>query len=67
MADETNETWNASKEHEKPATTTPAKDSATATSFNVIAGLTRIRSAEFPVLTGSTSGSISRSILGGIG
>ena len=43
------------------------KDSATAASFNVIAGLTRIRSDVFPILTGSTSGSISREILGGVG
>tara|TARA_B100000700_G_scaffold321715_1_gene421572 strand:- start:2326 stop:2754 length:429 start_codon:yes stop_codon:yes gene_type:complete len=43
------------------------KDSATAASFNIIAGLTRIRAAEFPVLTGSTSGSIARAILGGVG
>ena len=43
------------------------KDSATAASFNIIAGLTRIRAAEFPVLTGSTSGSIARAILGGFG
>ncbi len=43
------------------------KDSATATSFNVVAGLTTIRSDYFPILTGSTSGSISRQILGGVG
>ena len=43
------------------------KDSATATDFNVIAGLTTIRSDYFPILTGSTSGSIARQILGGVG
>ena len=43
------------------------KDSGTATSFNVIAGLTRIRSDVFPILTGSTSGTIAREILGGVG
>ena len=44
-----------------------AKDTGTNVPFNVIAGLTRIRSDEFPILTGSTSGSIAREILGGVG
>jgi hypothetical protein len=43
------------------------KDSATATDFNIIAGLTTIRSDYFPILTGSTSGSIAREILAGVG
>jgi len=43
------------------------KDTATAVPFNVIAGLTTIRSDYFPILTGSTSGSIARKILGGVG
>ena len=43
------------------------KDSATAASFNIIAGLTRIRAAEFPVFTGSSSAAIARAILGGVG
>jgi hypothetical protein len=62
----------------KAGTTTPrmelrckslffTKDSATAADFNIIAGLTTIRSDYFPILTGSTSGSIARSILGGVG
>jgi len=62
----------------KAGTTTPrmeirckslyfTKDSATAADFNIIAGLTTIRSDYFPILTGSTSGSIARKILGGVG
>ena len=43
------------------------KDTGTNVPFNVIAGLTRIRSADFPTLTGSLSGSINRQILGGVG
>ena len=43
------------------------KDSGTDVPFNVIAGLTRIRSDVFPILTGSTSGSVAREILGGVG
>ena len=39
----------------------------TAADFNIIAGLTTIRSDYFPILTGSTSGSIARKILGGVG
>jgi len=44
-----------------------AKDSATAADFNIIAGLTTIRADFFPILTGSTSGSVGRKILGGVG
>ena len=43
------------------------KDANGSSSFNIIAGLTRIRSADFPTLTGSLSGSINRQILGGVG
>ena len=43
------------------------KDANGSSSFNIIAGLTRIRSDVFPILTGSTSGSVARVILGGVG